>query len=326
MHNIKGAKILITGGAGFVGSHILDQLLDEGVGAVVLIDNLLRGSLKNIEHNASDSRLQFINGDIRDRALLDHFFQDIDYCFHMAALRITQCADNPREALDVMYNGTFNVIEACVQHQVKKIVAASSASIYGQADVFPTPETHHPYNNLTLYGAAKAANELMLRSFHHMYGLEYNAMRYFNIYGPRMDIEGKYTEVLIRWYYFIKEGKRPQIFGDGSQTMDFVYVEDVARASILALKNDVHDIIFNVASQEETSLKDLCYLLLEVMGSNLEPAFMILPEERKAVEVKKRLADTRKAKDLLGFQSSVTLKDGLKKLVKWMDNLTEKDE
>ena len=320
MNNLKSCRVLITGGAGFVGSFIADQLIEQGVEEIILLDNLVRGSKRNIDKAVSSGKAKLVQGDIRDLDLLDASFVNIDYCFHMAALRITRCAENPREAFEVMFGGTFNVIEACIRHRVKKLVAASSASIYGQADSFPTHESHHPYSNRTLYGAAKIGNELMLRAFHAMNGLDYTAMRYFNIFGPRMDMEGKYTEVLIRWYYLIKQGKRPLIFGDGSQTMDFVYIEDVARANILALASDVTDEVFNVASQVETSLEELCNALLKAMESDLEPKFMPLPSKRKAVEVQRRLADTTKAKQIIGFEPTVSLDQGLERLVKWLDN------
>jgi UDP-glucose 4-epimerase len=309
----------MTGGAGFVGSYVVDQLLREDVKEIVIIDNFIRGSQKNIETALQSPKVTVIEGDIREEQFLSKYFRGMDYCFHLAALRITHCAAEPREALDVMYKGTFNVLEACVQHQTKKLIFASSASIYGQADTFPTDEKHHPYNNVTLYGAAKMANELMLRSFQHMYGLKYNSLRYFNIYGPRMDIHGKYTEVFIRWYRLIKEGKEPLIFGDGKQTMDFIYIEEIARATILALKADVHSEVFNIAGGEETSLEELCYLLLEVMGSTLKPKYIPLPEERKNVEVVRRLANVSKAKKLIGFEARISLKEGIKRLVEWLD-------
>ncbi|MCJ7812428.1 NAD-dependent epimerase/dehydratase family protein, partial [bacterium] len=264
MNDLAGKRVLITGGAGFVGSHTTDQLILENVSEIVIVDNLIRGHMENIELAIQSGKINFIEGDIRDVNLMNKIFENMDYCFHMAALRITRCAENPREALDVMLNGTFNVIDMCVKHKIQKLVAASSASIYGNADHFPTKEDHHPYNNHTFYGATKLSNELMYRSFKDMYDMHYIAMRYFNIFGPRMDREGKYTEVLIRWYYSIKEGKQPLIFGDGKQTMDFIDVEDIARANILALKSDVTDVVFNVASGIETSLVELCFALLEV--------------------------------------------------------------
>jgi UDP-glucose 4-epimerase len=316
--DLKGSRILITGG--FIGSHVADQLIaHEEVREVVLLDNMLRGSRRNVEDALRSGRARLVEGDIRDRALLDKLFPEVDNVFHMAALRITRCAENPREALEVMYDGAFNVVEACVRHKVKKLVAASSASIYGTADSFPTGESHHPYNNRTLYGAAKMANELMYRAFNDMYGLPYVAMRYFNVYGPRMDTEGKYTEVLIRWYGLVKKGQPPLIFGEGDQTMDFVDVDDVARANVLAMKAPVSDHVFNVASERETSLRELCHALLKTMGSNLEPRHVPLPTERKAVEVRRRLADTSKARELLGFEARIGLEDGLSRLVRWLD-------
>ena len=319
-NELAGSRVLITGGAGFIGSHIADQLLaGEGVASVVLLDNMLRGTMRNIEPALGSGRASLVEGDIRDRALLDKLVAGADYVFHMAALRITRCAENPREALEVMFDGAFNVAEACAKHKVKKLVAASSASVLGTADSFPTREDHHPYNNRTLYGAAKLANELIYRSFNDMYGLRYTAMRYFNVYGPRMDLEGKYTEVLIRWYGLIKKGQEPVIFGEGDQTMDFVYVEDIARANILAMKADASDEVFNVACGRETSLRQLCDAFLKTMGSNLKSRHVPLPAERKAVEVLRRLADTSKAREMLGFEAKVSLEEGLGLLVGWLD-------
>lgn len=319
MIDLTARKILITGGAGFVGSYVVEQLLKEGVDEIIIIDNFVRGSKSNLEKALQSGRVKLVEGDIRDKNLLDEIFRGVDYCFHLAALRITHCAAEPQEALEVMYDGTFNILENCVRHKIKKIFFASSASIYGQADSFPTREDHPPYNNQTLYGAAKTANELMFRSFYHMYGLDYTACRYFNIYGPRMDIHGKYTEVLIRWYHLINEGKPPLIFGKGDQTMDFVFIEDVARASILALKTEVTDEVFNVASGTETSLEELCFLLLKIMGSDLKPKYTAVPEARKKVEVMRRLADVSKAKEIINFETQVNLENGLRKLVHWLE-------
>ncbi|MFH1360509.1 MAG: NAD-dependent epimerase/dehydratase family protein [Candidatus Omnitrophota bacterium] len=319
MNNLQNTKILITGGTGFVGSFITEQLLDEHPKEIVILDNLIRGSKKNIEPALSSGKVTFVEGDIRDRALLLRLLEGVDYCFHLAALRITHCAQEPREALEVMYDGTFNVLEASVARKIKKIIFASTASVYGQAELFPTTEKHHPYNNFTLYGAAKMANELMLRTFQQMYGLTYQALRYFNIYGPRMDIHGRYTEVLIRWYRLIKEGQAPLIYGDGTQTMDFIYVEDIARASLLALKADTINEVYNIASGQETSLLELCQSLLDVMSSTLKPKKVPLPEGRQKVEVQRRMADVGKAKEEIGFEAQVNLKEGLTRLVHWLD-------
>jgi UDP-glucose 4-epimerase len=321
MFDLTNSRILITGGAGFVGSHITDQLLRENVAEIILLDNFVRGSKGNISGALESGKTRLIEGDIRDKELLGNLLEGIDYCFHMAALRITQCSENPREAKDVMINGTYNLIEACRHHKVKKTILASSASIYGQASSFPTSEEHPPYNNYTFYGAAKMANELIFRSFYEMYGFKYNAMRYFNIYGPRMDTYGKYTEVLIKWYHLIKQGKRPVLFGDGEQTMDFVYIEDIAQANIIAMKADSVDEVYNVGSEVETSLKELCYSLLEVMEVDIEPEYVSIPIDRKKVEVRRRLADTTKIKQI-GFRITHSLKEGLKKLVTWLDKTT----
>ena len=322
MNQLRDSRILITGGAGFVGSHTAELLIKtEDVKEVIIVDNFLRGHHRNLEAALPSGKLTIVKGDIRDEALLGRLMDGIDYCFHMAALRITRCAENPREALEVMHTGTFNVADACAKAKVKKVVAASSASVLGQADMFPTSERHHPYNNRTFYGAAKAANELMLRSFQDMYGLAFTALRYFNIYGPRMDAEGKYTEVLIRWYYMILEGKEPLIYGDGSQTMDFVYVGDVARANVLAMKANGNNDVLNIASGTETSLVQLCLALLSVMDSRLQPKFVPLPVERQKVEVMRRLADTTMAQEQIGFSALTSLEAGLRELVAWVDLL-----
>lgn len=311
---MQNKRILITGGAGLVGSHIADLLVKEGAAEIIILDNFTRGRLDNLAWAKENGPLVIVEGDIRDQKLLAEIMSGVDVVFHQAAIRITQCAQEPRLALEVLADGTFNVLEAAVNAGVKKVVAASSASIYGMAEVFPTNESHHPYDNRTIYGAAKTFNEGLLRSFHDMYGLDYVALRYFNVYGPRMDIYGVYTEVLIRWMDRIAAGQPPLIFGDGKQTMDFVYIEDIARANILAAKADVTDEVFNVASGVESSLNDLAYSLAKVMGSDLKPEY---GPERKVNPVARRLADVSKAKNLIGFEAEVSLEEGLEKLVNW---------
>jgi UDP-glucose 4-epimerase len=246
--------------------------------------------------------------------LLRQLFEGVDVVFHQAAIRITQCAEEPRLAFDVLAEGTFNVLEAAVGAGVSKVVAASSASVLGLAETFPTTEAHHPYNNRTIYGAAKAFNEGLLRSFAEMYGLQYVALRYFNVYGPRMDVYGAYTEVLIRWMERLAAGQPPIIHGDGTQTMDFVHVGDIARANLLAAKAPVTDEVFNVASGGETSLRELAERLSHVMGVTAEPQHA---PARKVNAVTRRLADTRKAAQLLGFETQISLDDGLRDLVEW---------
>jgi UDP-glucose 4-epimerase len=312
---IEGSRILVTGGCGLVGSTTIDLLLQHHKPEkIIILDNLERGTIGNVDGALRDPRVELVKGDIRDIATVQRVTDGMDAVIHMATLRITACAEQPRAALETMCDGSYNVLEAAVAKGVKKFVTASSASIYGLADVFPTKEDHHPYNNRTWYGASKIMLEGLLRSFNDMYGLPYVALRYFNVYGPRMDIYGKYTEVLIRWMERIEAGQPPLIFGDGKQTMDFVYIDDVARSNILALQSDKSDNVYNVASGTETSLNDLAYALLRVMGSNMQPEY---GPERKVNPVSRRLADTTAAERDLGFTAEVDLDEGLRRLVNW---------
>ena len=312
--NIEGAKILVTGGCGLIGSTTIDQLLREDVGQIVIYDNLVRGSMHNVAEILKDKRVTLVKGDIRDVESTRRVTEGMDAVIHMAAIRITACAENPREAMEVMCNGSFNVVEAAHLAGVKKIVCASTASIYGLADNFPTTEKDHPYNNRTWYGASKIMLEGLLRSFNDMYGTDYVAFRYFNVYGPRMDIHGKYTEVLIRWMERIEVGQPPLILGDGKTSMDFIYIDDIARANVAGLKSNVSDEVFNVASSVETSLNELAEALMRVMGKKLTPEY---GPERKVNAVPRRLASTEKAKRLLGWEAQVGLDEGLERLVAW---------
>jgi UDP-glucose 4-epimerase len=312
---ISSARILVTGGAGTIGSHIVDELVARDAAEVVVLDDFTRGRRENLAAALAAGNVRIVEGDIRDRTLVRELVGAADLVFHQAAIRITQCAQEPRLALEVLVDGTFNVIEAAAEAGVRRLVAASSASVYGMAHVFPTSERHHPYSNDTLYGAAKAFNEGMLRSFHVTHGLDYVALRYFNVYGPRMDVHGRYTEVFIRWMERIAQGDPPLIFGDGSQTMDFIYVEDIARANVLAMESPQTDAVYNIASGVETSLRELAEAMLTAMGCeelNVEHG-----EERAVNGVRRRLADTRAATADLGFQAAVDLDEGLSRLVDW---------
>jgi len=315
--NLDGANILVTGGCGLIGSTTIDEILaTSSPKKIVIFDNLSRGSMRNINEIMKDPRVELVKGDIRDTKAVQDVTAGIDAVIHMAAIRITACAADTREAMEVMCDGTYNVIEAAHTCGVKKVLAASSASVYGMADTFPTSEAHHPYNNRTWYGTSKVMLEGLLRSFNDMYDTNYVAMRYFNVYGPRMDIHGKYTEVLVRWMQRISEGVPPLILGDGKTSMDFIYIEDLARANVLALKSDASDEVFNVASGVETSLNELAAALMKVMGA--DPS--MVPEygpERSVNAVARRLADTSKAEKLLGFKSQIDLEDGLRRLVAW---------
>ncbi|MBY5826753.1 NAD-dependent epimerase/dehydratase family protein [Rhizobium leguminosarum] len=317
---MRNQRVLITGGAGLIGSHIADLVALEKPREIIILDNFVRGRRDNLSTAIGGGSVNIIEGDIRDRALLARTFEGVDIVFHQAAIRITQCAEDPRLAFDVLAEGTFNVLEAAVKAGVSKVVAASSASVLGLAESFPTIEAHHPYNNRTIYGAAKTFNEGLLRSFAEMYGLRYVALRYFNVYGPRMDVYGAYTEVLIRWMERLATGMPPLIYGDGSQTMDFVDARDIARANLLAAKSDVTDEVFNVASGREISLRELAQMLSSIMGVSLEPQH----KEARAVNgVTRRLADISKAEKLLGFKAEISMEQGLRDLVAWWKMKTD---
>lgn len=320
MTALRGADVLVTGGAGTIGSQIVDQLLDAGAAHVDVLDNLVRGRLANLDDALATGRVTLVEGDLRDRDLVHDVTRGKDLVFHEAAIRITQCAEEPRLALEVLVDGTFNVIEAAVEHRVDKLVSASSASVYGLAEEFPTTERHHHHNNDTFYGAAKSFNEGMLRSFRAMNGLDYVILRYFNVYGPRMDVHGLYTEVLVRWMERIADGKPPLIFGDGQQTMDFVFTRDIARANLLAATADIHEGVYNIASGTETSLLQLAEALLRAMDSDLSVEH---GPERAVNGVTRRLADTSAARRDLGFTAEVGLEEGLRELVEWWRPLRE---
>jgi UDP-glucose 4-epimerase len=313
MAKIAGSRILITGGAGFVGSAIADQLVEAGAAEVLILDNLVRGCRSNVADAMSKGNVRLIEGDVCDAHLVDCLSEGIDYVFHQAALRITHCAAKPREAVDVLIAGTQNVLESAVHHGIKKIVAASSASVYGEPSYLPMDESH-PFNNRTLYGAGKIANEQMLRAYYEMYRMPYTALRYFNVYGPRMDLEGVYTEVLVRWLDAIEQRQAPRIFGDGKQSMDFVFVNDVARANLLALQSDANDMVFNVGSGVQTTLNELCELVLRIQGSHLRPEYH---EARKVANISARQAEISAAKRVLGFSARMPLEEGLRELIKW---------
>lgn len=313
MHQLAGSCCLVTGGAGFIGSTIVDQLLAKGAAEVRIIDNFVRGSRGNLERALRHNGVSVIEGDICDAALVDREMQGVDFVFHQAALRITRCAEAPREAVDVLVGGTLNVLEAAVARKVTKVIAASSASVYGDPSYLPIDEKH-PFNNRTMYGAGKIAMEQMLRAYYTTSGLPWVALRYFNAYGPRMDVTGVYTEVLMRWIDAIELNRPPLIFGDGEQSMDFVYVEDVARANLLAALSSSEDDYFNVGTGVQTTLNELCRLVLQLTGSTLKPEYR---EARRVANVQARRAATTKARDVLGFEARVGLEEGLRELIEW---------
>jgi UDP-glucose 4-epimerase len=311
--SLKGAKILVIGGAGFVGSHIVDQLIQENPAEIRVFDNLVRGKMSNLAQAMPSGKVRLINASITDLGALRQAVQGCDYVFHLAALWLGECVSNPRAALEVNVVGTYNVIEACRDAGVKRIVYSSSASVYGNALTIPMTE-EHPFNNRTFYGATKVAGEQFFRSFNDMHKLNYAGLRYMNVYGPRMDYKGTYVSVIMKVLDKIDEGKRPVIHGDGSQAYDFVHVEDVARCNILAMKNpQVTDEFFNVGKGTKTTINELVQKLLKITGSKLQPEYH--PQEH--IFVTHRLGSTDKAEKLLGFKAVKDLDDGLRSVVEW---------
>ncbi len=309
---LENSRIVVIGGAGFIGSHIVDQLLDEPVKEVVVLDNLVRGKVESLASATDDDRVELVKGSILDLDLLRSLMEGTDYVFHLAALWLGECVNEPRSAIDVNIVGTFNVIEAAQAAGVKKVVYSSSASVYGDALMTPMTEDH-PFNNRTTYGATKIAGEQLFRAFHQQHGLDYVGLRYMNVYGPRMDYKGTYVSVIMKVLDKIEAGEPPQIFGDGSQAYDFVHVGDVARANIMALKSEASDVNLNVGTGIKTTIKELVDSLLEITGSEVEPEY--LPQEQMFVT--HRVGSTELATDLTGFEAEIPYEDGLRSVVEW---------
>ena len=312
MTDLTDSKILVTGGAGFIGSHIVELLLEDPVREVVVLDDFVRGSARNLERVADDPRLRIVEGSITDDELIRSLTRDSTYVFHLAALWLHECVHEPRKALDVNVGGTYNVIEAAHEAGVRKVVYSSSASVYGDAIVTPMTE-EHPFNNRTMYGATKIAGEQFFRAFNERHGLDWAGLRYMNVYGPRMDYLGTYVSVIMKVLDKIEAGEPPIVFGDGSQAYDFVHVRDVAQANVLALKSDASDELFNVGMGVKTTINELVSLLLDITGSELEPEYR--PEEQMFVT--HRVGSTDKAEQLLGFRAAIPLEEGLRSVVEW---------
>ena len=312
MPSIEDSRILVIGGAGFVGSHIVDQLLTEPVREIVVLDNLVRGTRNNLAGALEDDRVTLVEGTVEDLELLRDVMRGTDYVFHLAALWLYECVHEPRKALEANVVGTYNVIEAAHEAGVKKVVYSSSASVYGNAVEEPMTEDH-PFHNRTMYGATKIAGEQFFRAFHEQHGLDYVGHRYMNIYGPRMDYKGTYVSVIMKVLDRLDENLPPLIFGDGSHTYDFVHVEDVARANILSLKAEATDTFFNIGTGLGTTIDELVGMLLEITGSGIEPEY--LPQEQ--VFVTNRIGSTELAEELLGFRAEVDLRAGLESVVEW---------
>jgi UDP-glucose 4-epimerase len=315
--DVRGKKILVIGGAGLIGSHVVEQLLKEGVKEIIVYDNFCRGTYANLEQALRDSRCRVfeIGGDVLQTDILNAAMKEADAVIHLAALWLLQCYEYPRAAFDVNIRGTFNVLEACVANNIKRLVYSSSASVYGDAVEDPMTEDH-PYNNWTFYGATKIAGEHMFKAYHQRYGLQGVGLRYMNVYGSRQDYRGTYVAVIIKILDNLDKGVPPVVYGDGSQAYDFIYVGDTASANVCALKSEVPFGFYNVGRGIKTSIRELTEMILELTGSDLPIKY----EPAGQTFVTNRVGDPAPAERDLGFKWSVDLEEGMKRLIEWRKN------
>ena len=313
--DISGSRILVIGGGGFIGSHIVEELIKEDVESIIVYDNFTRGAKASLEMALRDPQVKIfeLGGDILHVDVLNEAMKGIDFVFHLAALWLLHCQEYPRAAFKVNIEGTFNVIEACLRNKIKRLVYSSSASVYGNAVTIPMEESH-PFNNRTFYGATKIAGEQMCRAFYERFGLDYVVLRYMNVYGPRQDYKGAYIAVMLKWLDMIERGEPLVIYGDGSQTYDFIYVKDVAQANILALKAGKGDSYYNIGSGQGTNLRELASTLLKLAGMESLP---VRYEPEGTTYVTHRIGSTKKAEEELGFRAMTPLETGLRNLIEW---------
>jgi UDP-glucose 4-epimerase len=317
MADLRGKSILVIGGAGFIGSHVVDELLGEDVKQIIVYDNFARGSRENLEEALKDPRVRIFEagGDILHSDILSAAVKESQMVVHLAALWLLHCHDYPRSAFDVNIHGTFKVLEACRDHRIERLVYSSSASVYGDAVEIPMTESH-PFNNRTFYGATKIAGEAMCRAFNERYGVDYVGLRYMNVYGARQDYKGTYIAVIMKMLDRLDQGLPPILYGDGSQAYDFIYVSDVGRANVCALKSDATDRFYNVGSGTRTSLRELAEMILEITGSSQSIQY----EPAGKTFVTNRIGSTDKAAKDLGFRTTIELRDGLERLIAWRES------
>ncbi len=313
--DLRGRKLLVIGGAGLIGSHVVDELLKEDVAEIRVYDNFLRGTQENLALALKDPRVRIheAGGDICQSDILDSAMKGMDGVFHLAALWLLQCHEYPRAAFDVNVRGTFNVLEACVANRIPRLVWSSSASVYGDAVEEPMTEDH-PFNNRNFYGATKICGEAMARAYHHRYGLDYVGLRYMNVYGPRQDYRGAYIAVIMKKLDAIDRGEGPTILGDGTEAFDFVSVRDCGRANVCAMKASASDRFYNVGTGVRTSLKALAEMLLRLTDSR--QAIRYAPRSQ-ATLVRNRIGSPKRAKEEIGFEAKDDLMHGLRELIAW---------
>jgi UDP-glucose 4-epimerase len=313
--DMRGKKFVVIGGAGLIGSHTVDQLVNEDVGEIVIYDNFVRGTYENLAGALRDPRVRIydVGGDICQTDILDAAIEGADGVFHFAALWLLQCHEFPRAAFDVNIRGTFNVFDACVRNGIVRLVYSSSASVYGDAEQEPMTEDH-PFNNKNFYGATKICGEAMARAYHHRYGLNYVGLRYMNVYGPRQDYRGAYIAVIMKMLDAIDRGEGPTIFGDGSEAFDFVAVEDCAAANVCAMKADCVDRFYNVGTGKRTSLKEIAEMLIELTECKQPINYA---ERSQATFVRNRIGCPKRAAEEIAFIANVPLEQGLRRVIDW---------
>lgn len=312
---LRGKSFLFTGGAGFIGSHLVDRLLEEDVREIVVFDNFARGTITNLQDALKSDRVKLfeVKGDITHQDEIDRATENMDGVFHTASLCLAYCQDFPRSCFDVNIKGTFNLLDACVRNSVKKVIFSSSSSIYGNALYSPMDE-NHPFENRNFYGASKIAGEAVCRAFYYKYRLPYVALRYMNVYGPRQDYQGAYVAIIIKIIDRLQQNLAPIIYGDGSQAFDFVYVKDVCEANILAMKSERMDEVYNISTGRQTKIIEIAKIIMEIMGKDLGVIYENLADDTL---VTNRIGSTEKAERELGFTAKTTLEDGLAETVKW---------
>ena len=315
---IKDSKILVIGGAGFIGSFVVSELLKTNVGKVVIFDNFARGKMSNIQESLKDPRCEVYShgGDVREIDILNDAMKGMDGVIHLAVMWLLHCKDFPRTAFHVNIEGTFNVLEACVKNKIKRLIYSSSASVYGDASEVPMTESH-PFNNKNFYGATKIAGEAMCRAYFDRYGLSYVGLRYMNVYGPHQDQTAAYTGVIPIMLNKIDANEAPTINGDGTQAYDFIDVEDVARSNLCALEAEVSDEFYNVGTGIQTSIKELCDTILDLKNSELKVSYNPYSEDDARRLVQNRIGCPKKASVDLGFTYKYDLPTGLQRLIDW---------
>lgn len=318
MFALEGSRVLVTGGAGHIGSHIVDAVLAEGVARVIVYDNFAEGNTRNLQPALRSGRVEVLARDIRDSEDLEVAMRDVDFVFHTASIMLLEARMRPAKAIETNINGTFNVLMAAAKCGVRKVVFSSTGSVYGEPLHLPMDEDH-PYNNETIYGATKIAGEQFCRNFHREHGLAFVALRYFNVYGARQHTQGAYAQIVPRWYDLMSNQQPITIFGDGSQTMDMTYVQDVARANVLAVQSSATADFFNVGTGIATSVLEVFGYMKQLFDYNLPPVM----ERRDVNLVKRRQCSTEKAERVLGFKADFAVREGLKKYVAWREEIAE---